>query len=91
MEFLFYRGGSEGNVFGALGANKIQNALNRILGKVSQPHCNGLEVTGIVAKRLLGLPYTIVSAHSRHVQQSCYLDDAELRRSSERDAAWGRG
>jgi hypothetical protein len=60
--------------FGALGAKKIQHALNRILGKVSQQHFNGLEVTGIVAKRFLGLPYAIVSAHSRHVQQSCYLD-----------------
>jgi len=73
--------------FGALGANKIQHALNRILGKVSQQHFNGLEVTGIVAKRFLGLPYAIVSAHSRHVQQSCYLDGAEVRRSSQRDGA----
>jgi hypothetical protein len=75
---------------GALGANKIQHALNRILGKVSQQHFNGLEVTGIVAKRFLGLPYAIVSAHSRHVQQGCYLDGAEIRRSSERDASGGR-
>jgi hypothetical protein len=77
--------------FGALGAKKIQHALNRILGKVSQQHFNSLEVTGIVAKRFLGLPYAIVSAHSRHVQQSCYLDRAEVRRSSQRDAAWARG
>jgi GAF domain len=73
--------------FGAIGAKKIQRALNRILGKVSKQHLNGLEVTGIVAKRFLGLPYAIVSAHSRHVQRSCYLDGAEVRRSSQRDAA----
>jgi hypothetical protein len=77
--------------FGALGAKKMQHALHRILGKVSEQHFNGLEVTGIVAKRFLGLPYAIVSAHSRHVQQSCYLDGAEARRSSERDAAGARG
>ncbi len=76
---------------GSLGAKKIQHALHRILGKVSRQHFNGLEVTGIVAKRFLGLPYTIVSAHSRHVQQSCYLDDAEARRSSEQDAAGASG
>jgi hypothetical protein len=69
--------------FGALGAKKIQHALNRILGKVSQQHFNGLEVTGIVAKRFLGLPYAIVSAHSRHVQQSCYLDGAGVRLAAE--------
>ena len=52
--------------FGALGAKKIQNALKRILGKVKRQHFNALEVTEIVAKRFLGVPYSIVSAHSRH-------------------------
>jgi hypothetical protein len=77
--------------FGALGAEKIQNALNRILRKVKQQHFNGLEVTEIVAKRFLGVPYSIVSAHSRHIQQSCYLDNVEARRTSRRDAEWARG
>ncbi len=76
---------------GSLGAKKVQHALHRILGKVSQQHFNGLEVTGIVAKRFLGLPYTVVSAHSRHVQQSCYLDRAEVRQSAGQDAAGPRG
>jgi hypothetical protein len=67
---------------GALGAKKIQHALHRILGKVSRQNFNGLEVTGIVAKRFPGLPYAVVSAHSRHVQRSCYLDGAEVRRLS---------
>jgi hypothetical protein len=53
--------------FGAIGATKIQSALKRILGKVRQQHFNCLEVTGIVAKRFLGMPCAIVSAHSRHV------------------------
>jgi hypothetical protein len=75
----------------SLGAKKIQHALHRILGKVSRQHFNGLEVTGIVAKRFLGLPYTVVSAHSRHVQQSCYLDRPEVRQSSEQDATWAKG
>ena len=77
--------------FGALGTKKIQNALERILRKVKQQHFNGLEVTEIVAKRFLGVPYSIVSAHSRHIQQSCYLDSAEARRTSRRDAEWARG
>jgi len=77
--------------FCALGAKKIQNALKRILGKVKQQHFNSLEVTGIVAKRFLGVPYAVVSAHSRHVQQSCYLASAEARRRSQHDAEWARG
>ncbi len=70
--------------FGALGAKKIQHAVNRILGKVSGQDFNGLEVTGIVAKRFLGLPYAVVSAHSRHLQKTCYLDGAEARQPSVR-------
>jgi hypothetical protein len=77
--------------FGALGTKKIQNALRRILAKVKLEDFNGLEVTGIVAKRFLGVPYVTVSAHSRHVQQSCRLDGAEERRRSQRDADWARG
>jgi hypothetical protein len=67
--------------FGALGAKKILNALHRILGKVKEQDFNCLEVTGIVAKRFLGVSYAIVSAHSRHVQPTCRLDSAEARRS----------
>jgi len=77
--------------FGALGTKKIQNALKRILAKVRDQNFNGLEVTGIVAKRFLGVPYATVSAHSRHIQQSCCLDSAEARRTSRRDAEWARG
>jgi hypothetical protein len=77
--------------FGTLGTKKIHNALKRILAKVRPQNFNGLEVTGIVAKRFLGVPYATVSAHSRHIQQSCCLDSAEARRTSRRDAEWARG
>ncbi len=76
---------------GSLGAVKIQNALKRILEKVKQQHFNGLEVTQIVSKRFLGVPYVTVSAHSRHMQQSCYLDSAVARQTSQRNAEWARG
>ena len=71
--FFFMAAEEKAMFFGAPGARKIQNALKRILGKVEQQHFNSLEVTGIVARRFLGVPYTIVSAHARHAQQSCYL------------------
>ena len=77
--------------FGSVGAAKIQNALRRILGKVKLQHFNGLEVTEIVARRFLGVPYVIVSAHSRHMQESCYLDNSEARQASQHDAQWARG
>ena len=62
---------------GALGAKKVKDALNRVLGKVKGQDFNCLEVTGIVAKRFLGVPYTTVSAHSRHIQQSCQLPSTD--------------
>jgi hypothetical protein len=66
---------------GAPRAENIKNALDRILGKVSEQHYNGLEVTGIVSKHFLGVPYVTISAHPRHLQQNCYLDSSEARRS----------
>jgi hypothetical protein len=77
--------------FGFLGQEKIQSALKRILAKVKLQHFNGLEVTKIAARRFLGVPYVTVSAHSRHMQQSCNLDSSDVRRASENDAAWARG
>jgi hypothetical protein len=56
-------------IFGAIGATKVQSALKRVLEKVRQQNFNCFEVTGIVAKRFLGMPYATVSGHSRHVQQ----------------------
>ena len=77
--------------FGSLGAAKIQKALKRILKKVKGQHFNGLEVTEIVSRRFLGVPYVTISAHSRHMQQSCYLDTAEVRQTNQRNAEWARG
>jgi hypothetical protein len=75
---------------GAPGVKNIQNALTRILRKVKQQQFNCLEVTGIVEKRTLGIRYAIVSAHSRHIQQSCRLDDANARRTARHDVQWAR-
>ena len=77
--------------FGSLGAAKIQNALKRILKKVKEQHFNGLEVTEIVSRRFLGVPYVTVLAHSRHMQKSCFLDTPEVRQTNQRNAEWARG
>jgi hypothetical protein len=76
---------------GARGTTKIANALQRILAKVKQQHFNGLEVTGIVASRFLGVPYVTVSAHSRHLQQGSHLDSSEQRQASQDSAEWAQG
>ncbi len=88
--FFFIASEVKAMFVGAVDAKKIQSAVGRILSKVSERHFNGLEVTGIVAKRFLGVRYTVVSAHSRHVQRTCYLDDVEVRRLSQRGCLGAR-
>ena len=66
---------------GVQGTEKIHSALMRILEKVRGQDFNCLEVTAIVTKRFLGVSYTMVAAHSRHIQQSVYLDSAKARRA----------
>jgi|SRR5579863_8942435 len=89
--FFFMAAEVKVTFFGAIGARSIQNALERMLRKIKPMNFNCLEVTGIVARRFLGIPYTVVSAHSRHIQQSCYLDGDDERRTSQHNAEQARG
>lgn len=79
--FFFIASQLKAMFLGAPRAETIKSALTRILGKVSEQGYNSLEVTGIVSKHFGGLPYVTVWAHPRHLQQNCYLDGAEARRS----------
>ena len=89
--FFFIAGEIKVVFFGTLGARNIQNAVTRILAKVKRRSFNGLEVTGMVAKHFLGVPYGVVLAHSRHIQKGGRLDGAEARRLAQRDRDWARG
>jgi len=77
--------------FGSLRPAMVQSALKRILAKAKQQHFNALQVTEIGAKHFLGVPYVTVSAHSRHMQQSCCLASVEARQTAQHDAEWARG
>ena len=83
---LFMADEIKSSFFGAIGEAKIKEALRQIAQKVSHQNFNCLEVTAIVAKRFLGVPYATVSAHSRHIQQSYRLDALETRENGRRDA-----
>ena len=78
--FFFMAAEAKVMFFGAIGAKNIQDSIKRMLEKLKPMNFNCLEVTGIVAKRFLGIPYTVVSAHSRHIQQICYLEGVHERR-----------
>jgi len=84
--FFFFAGPVRTVFFGAPDARNIRNALKRMLAKVSKQNFNCMEVTAIARKRFAGVPYTVVSAHRRHIQQGWRLDGSEDR-AAERTSA----
>jgi hypothetical protein len=88
--FFFMAAQVKAMFFGSQKASKVRRALKRILAKVKQQHFNSLEVTAIVSRHFLGVPYVTVSVHSRHIQQSCHLESAVKRQSFQRDSEWAR-
>ena len=89
--FFFMADEVKAMFFGSASAAKVQSAVKRILAKVAHQHFNSLEVTAIVARHILGVPYVTVSAHSRHMQHSCNLESAEIRQTSYDSAEWAKG
>jgi hypothetical protein len=86
--FFFLAAEIKVSFFGAMNPESIQRALRRILARAGKEHFNCLEVTGLVAKRFLGVPYATVSAHSRHIQRSCHLRSIESRQNRQLDEHW---
>ena len=68
--FFFMAGTIQATVFGFDKQKAVNTAVKRIITNVESQKCNCLEVTGVMLKSFLGLPYACVSAHSRHVQES---------------------
>ncbi|HTR24495.1 MAG TPA: hypothetical protein VMI10_10960 [Terriglobales bacterium] len=89
--FFFMAAEVKAMFFGSLRASKVQSALKRILAKVKPQHFNGLEVTAIVGRHFLGVPYVAVSAHSRHLQHGSNLDSTDVRQTSQDAAEWANG
>jgi hypothetical protein len=88
---FFLAGEVKSTVFGPLAIANSQRALRRILSKVRDQDFNCLEVTRIAEGRFLGIPYTTIGAHSRHVQPGWWLQGAKARRIAQADADWARG
>jgi hypothetical protein len=52
-------------------------AVNCVLAKQEGQKFNSLEITKVVSKRFLGIPFMRVTAHSRHIQQGIALVPAK--------------
>lgn len=55
----------------------LSRAVKQILAKREGQKFNSLEVTEIISKRFLGIPFLSVTAHFRHIQQGTCLVPAK--------------
>jgi squalene cyclase len=67
--FFYIAGVIETNVFGSDEKKTTRKAVKRIIANLKSKNFNCLEITRVATKRLLGLIYISVSAHSRHIQE----------------------
>jgi hypothetical protein len=73
--FFFLAASIQATALGYWGEKTVRRAMERVLAKAEPSKFNCLEITGISAKQFLGLRYVHVSAHSRHIQKSPFLQE----------------
>ena len=71
--FFSLAGEIKASVFGFDLDKTMHRAITQLLANLKSDKLNCLEITQVVWKRFLGLPYVSVSAHSRHIQKSMVL------------------
>jgi len=67
--FFFMAGEIQATVFGFDRQKALRVALKRLVTGVQSQRCNSIEITRIVGRSFLGLPYVSVFAHPRHLQK----------------------
>jgi hypothetical protein len=75
--FFCLAGEIKATIFGFDGQKTVRRAVKRILAKLKSERFNSLQITQVHSERFLGVPYTSVSAHSRHIQESLFLFGAK--------------
>ena len=71
--FFFLAGSIQATALGYWRERTVRRAMERVLAKAERSNFNCLEITEVSAKQFLGFPYVHVSAHSRHIQKSPFL------------------
>ena len=71
--FFFLAGSIQATALGCWRERAVRRAMERVLAKAERSKLNCLEITKISAKQFLGFPCVHVSAHSRHIQKSPFL------------------
>jgi hypothetical protein len=61
------------------GQDTLRRGVKRLLAQTRLRHFNCLEVSHILKKRFLGIPYVSIAAHSRHIQEGSQIQSIERR------------
>jgi hypothetical protein len=73
--FFYLAGDLKAVTLGRKGPGTLRKVVRRMLGKPGGERFNSLEITKVVSERFLGIPFTRVTAHFRHIQQEIGLQD----------------
>jgi hypothetical protein len=77
---LFYMADELKTVVPAWGGQKtLRRGVTRLLARTRLQHFNCLELTHILRKRFLGIPYVSIVAHSRHIQRGSQIQSVAQR------------
>ena len=71
--FFFMAGEIKATVFGFDRQKALRAALKRLIADVKSQHCNSIEITRVIGKSFLKVPYVSVSAHPRHLQKGVFF------------------
>jgi len=75
--FFYLAGGTRATVLGRDRSGSLRRAVKCVLAKQAGQKFNSLEITQVVSKRFLGIPFMSLTAHSRHIQQGIGLVPAK--------------
>jgi hypothetical protein len=90
--FFYIAGEIKAIVLGFEGQKSVRRAVKRLLARLKSEKFNSLEMTRLVSKRFLGVPYVSVSACSRHIQESLILlRDKDFRKLGASKIDWRPG
>jgi len=74
--FFYLAGEMRVIVLGRDRSGTLRKAVKRLLAK-QEKQFNSLEISKVVSKRFLGIPFMSVAAHTRHIQQGICLVPAK--------------
>jgi hypothetical protein len=61
------------------GQNTLRRGVKCLLAQTRLQHFNCLEVSHILRRYFLGIPYVSIAAHARHIQEGCQIQSIEQR------------